>query len=351
MRGAAVLVALVVGATGGCVSGGSATTSQGASGGAAGAVVGPDGAPTPSTTYPIDRELPFGAYAEPVSRVLNSGKELDESDFTAVEELVAACMKDEGFEYYPRPYVPSDTAIADWTGGALALPVLPADRADVEKYGYGTDDVEAGEAARVAAEVVDENNVYLDSLEPAAQEAYLEAMGGTSDTDLGCHGDATLEVLGAQPDTDLADEYTELVGEMMRLVTYGVGQDPRGVALVDEWTGCMADAGYDVTKPPGDPELGWPSGPMQAYDRAIGTATDGTWSDEYRDAVTEDIPLDRRYLVGSDAEHAIAVADFDCRASTDYVDRYVEVLADLEADFVADRKVMLDELVAAASAG
>lgn len=344
-----MLVALVMGAAGGCVSGGSATTSPGAKGGGAGVVVGPDGAPTPSTTYPIDRELPFGAYAEPVSRVMDGGQELDEADFAAVEELVSACMKDEGFEYYPRPYVPADTSIADWTGGALTLPVLPADRGDVEKYGYGTDDVEALEAARIAAEAVDENNVYLDGLEPPAQEAYLVAMGGTSDTDRGCYGDATLEVLGEDADADLGEAYTELVGEMMRLVTYGVDQDPRGVALVDEWTQCMADAGYDVTKPPGDPELGWPAGPMQAYDRAIGTAADGSWSDEYRDTATEDIPMDRRFLVGSDAEHAIAVADFDCRASTDFVDRYVDVLADLEADFVADRKVTLDELVAATS--
>lgn len=343
-----VLVAALVLVAGGCSGGAGSTTA--AQQGAGAAVVGPDGAPTPSTAFVVDRKLPFAAYADAVARVLGGDDGLEEAAHTAVEDLVAACMKDEGFEYTPLEHEPPGAQPSGaWARGTVAFPVLPSDRGDVEAYGYGTDDVETLEKKRTAAETPDVNNVYLASLEPAAQEAYLETMGGSGlDSDLGCRGRAVLEVVGEQPTvSSLAETYGELVQEMNHLAVFGVEADPRGRALLEEWVGCMAADGHDVAKPDDEAGFGWPAGPMQAYDLAIATSVDGTVDPAHRDMDAADIPLDGRYLVGSDAEHAIALADFDCRASTGLETRWVDLLADLEADFVTDHQVALEQLLAA----
>lgn len=111
----------------------------------------------------------------------------------------------------------------------------------------------------------------------------------------------------------------------------------------------MDDAGYDVRKRADEIGHGWPGGPMQAYRLAVVTAADGTTDPAHRDMLTTEIPLDNRYLVGSDVERAIALADVDCRARTGFVDRYVDVLARLQADFVAEHRAALDDLLAAST--
>ncbi|ADG75765.1 hypothetical protein Cfla_2881 [Cellulomonas flavigena DSM 20109] len=346
-RRASVVVAAVVGlVVSGCGDGGSATTTAAPS---PAAVVRADGAPVPSTALAVERELPFSAFAAAATRVLDGGEALGEAEFRAVEELVAACMKDEGWEYVPAEYREPEEQMT-WRSGVVWMPVLPADRADAERFGYGTDDVEAGEAELAAMEEVDVNNAYLADLAPSAQEAYLESMGGASESDLGCHGQAVLEVVGAQPTTsDVSQTHREIVSQMQLVAAWGVDADPEGAALLEEWAQCMEDAGYDVRRPDDDLGVGWPGGPLQAFDLAIGTAVDGTTDPAHRDMPTTEIPIESRYLVGSDAEHAIAVADYDCRAGTDLVARYVDVLARVQADFVADHRDTLDELLAATS--
>ncbi|MDR1441525.1 MAG: hypothetical protein LBJ02_03920, partial [Bifidobacteriaceae bacterium] len=61
-----------------------------------------------------------------------------------------------------------------------------------------------------------------------------------------------------------------------------------------------------------------------------------------------DVPVDQQSLVGSDYEIAIAVADFGCRAATDYVGRYTQIQFDLETAYIAAHQTELDKMVAVA---
>jgi hypothetical protein len=59
--------------------------------------------------------------------------------------------------------------------------------------------------------------------------------------------------------------------------------------------------------------------------------------------------LDQRSLVGSPAEAEIALADFDCRAETDYEARFAAIQLELEQEFVDQNRPRLELMVAAAS--
>ncbi|GIG40442.1 hypothetical protein [Cellulomonas phragmiteti] len=309
----------------------------------------------PSLALRVGRDLPFSPYADAIATVLGpDGTAQNEEEFLAREQVVADCMKREGFDYTPRPYVKSEDVAAGWAEGVVFLPVLPEDRAVVEQIGYGVDDVQEQERLLESAETPDENDAYLAGLSPSAQDAYVLALSGQDGPDDpapdpggGCVGEALREVADGGHVPAAADEFAPLIVAMRRVAQEAVYDDPRTVALNEEWTGCMLDAGFDVA-PPESSAASWPAGPLQAYDLAVVTAADGSVERPGRDTPTNEIPLERRYLVGSDAERAVALADFDCRASTDYVERFVTVLADLESDFVATQGAALEQLVTAA---
>jgi hypothetical protein len=135
---------------------------------------------------------------------------------------------------------------------------------------------------------------------------------------------------------------------MRELVQDDVFQAPEGLALAEEWNSCMLDGGVDVAVPDSYGPVQRP-GPLQAYDLALATRADGTVARPSRDTPTREIPADSRYLVGSEAERAIALADLGCRERTDYTARLTDVVEGLQRAFVAAHADELARLTSAAA--
>ncbi len=316
-----------------------------------------DGAPRPRTAFPIGTETPFTPYGPAVNAVVN-GPAPDEATararYEAIQHDTAACMKDAGFEYRPDAFEKSETLVLPWTRDSLPLPVLPESRGDAERWGYGTDDVDGAEADRAKAESVDENSAYVATLSEKAQSAYQLVLTGSHgpddpapEPDGGCAGRAESAHPGPVVDESLSAQFVPLIRAMGDVVQRDLTSDPATHALDEEWTACMLEAGVDV-EPPAEFAQRSSLAPMDAYTLAVLTPPDGAAQWPKPDETADQIPVERRYLVGSDAEHRIAVADFDCRASTRYVERVTQVLVRLETDFVAGHQGQLTSLLAAA---
>jgi len=315
----------------------------------------PEGASPPSLTVTAARELPFDGYADAIGTLYaeQAAAAIDRTTFEARESYLARCMKAEGFEYTPEEYEPPDDAIAPfWTASVLVVPALPEDRSEVARVGYGTDDVDAQEAGRLAESALGPNVTYLESLGPAAQEAYMEALSGAhgmGDADARPEESCSARAEASAPHdaVDVLTGFSSLLGAMADVVQRGLYDDPRTVAVNDEWYRCMAEAGHDVRPPEGRRSPA--PGPSDAYQAAVMTAPDGRRDWAQVEMAGDEIPVDQKYLVGSEAERAIALADHDCRASTRYVDRLLEVLVSLEEDFVQQHAAELARLEAAAA--
>ncbi len=313
-----------------------------------------DGADTPRLQTPADRSLPFTRYRSAIETLTNpdAATASDRERFEAVEASIAACMSAEGFDYAPREYERPEAVAADWADDTILLPLLPDDRVRVATVGYGVDDIEAQEAELDAAEAPDRNSDYLASLGASAQAAYVRALTGTdgpdgqsSTTSGGCAGRAQAQ--HPAPVDDRPD-FSDLVRSMRELVQDDAFQAPEALALAEEWGSCMLDDGVDVAPPESHGPVLRP-GPLQAYELALATRADGTVAWPSRDTPTREIPADARYLVGSEAERAIALADFDCRERTDYAARLTAVVENLQQAFVAAHAAELARLTSASA--
>ncbi|NTW40992.1 MAG: hypothetical protein HGA44_14125 [Cellulomonadaceae bacterium] len=314
----------------------------------------------PSTTLPLARDLPFHAYAAAVNTIVTGP--LDDADaaksrYDTIAEATAECMKEAGFEYTVTPYEKPTAVVLPWTQNSLHLPVLPSDRADVERSGYGQDDVGAMEAQLEATQHLDANSAYLDGLSSSAQAEYVYALSGEhgpndpdGDPAGGCAGRAeSAAAVPAAPQDSVGAQFAPLIRAMGQLADSGLAEDPRTAALNDEWNSCMLDAGYDVAPPPEFEAREGTPGPLYAYTLAVLTPPSGEAQWPGADVPADEIPIERQSLVGSDAEHTIALADFDCRSSTDYVERLTDILESLEDAFVSSHQTELASLEAAAS--
>lgn len=87
--------------------------------------------------------------------------------------------------------------------------------------------------------------------------------------------------------------------------------------------------------------------PLDAMDLAVRTPPGGVAGPPRYDTLTSEIPIEERYLLGSAEERPIAVADFDCRAATQYEETLTAVLVRLEQEFVDGHRAEFDEMAAA----
>jgi hypothetical protein len=88
--------------------------------------------------------------------------------------------------------------------------------------------------------------------------------------------------------------------------------------------------------------------PLAERRAAFETDPDGDRVDY--DAYAEDpesTPLDQRSLVGSQVEIDVAVADFECRQETDYMDRLISRMREIQDEHLAEHQKELDAFMAA----
>lgn len=285
----------------------------------------------------------------------------------SIQDHLVGCMAAAGFTYYAQ--YPGEGTDPEWTLALtvrsrdnLAIPELAADRAAVEAFGYGVMSPTREVLARHTTALADDpNRAYVEGLSAKQQRAYERAMSGTDPDEAaanpldpsleGCQWEAERAFPDPAHDRDLPsvrDEFGALLVAMMDAgEDPGTNTDPRVQALNAEWRRCMVDAGVDVQGwwvASGRDERSDDAGPKGAFALAVATGTDGVAADPGTSVEQRD--RDQESLVGSAPESAIAVADHDCRAATDYVARLSAVQTERELEFVADHRAELDRLEA-----
>ena len=278
-----------------------------------------------------ETDSPLSAFLAPLGGLALDATAEQTQEFYAEQErqrqnLIAACMAEQGFDYFPA-------------GGDVVVISSrdierPDDRGWVEKYGYGIVNSPWQDAAPTAnpgpSEQVDPNSEYVESLTEAEQQAYSRALlGEPRDSeeewdwrDHGCVGWSLHEVQGANPWEQAENKQ---IIEAIRTFYVTMPDDPAFTELHADWADCMAEAGHGGFTRQSDAEA------------------------SIRDLIDEQNPEATPDLVKSaDQEVALALVDLGCREQTDYRQRHLKTQFDLENQFIADHSEELDALKARA---
>lgn len=264
----------------------------------------------------------------------------DQSDFeeqqAKAEELTAACMADEGFEYIP----------VDYSSQYVEMDESDFEDQNTEEWvaenGYGMNPTpeQVEEQNEQSTEIVDPNQDYIASLSEGEQAAYFEVLYGPGpdeseiDEDgsyeynweeAGCSGKAQHEAGGE--DLWNSDEYADLI-DAMNAVWEDLETAPAIKAVNAEWASCMADAGF--------PDL---RSKQDAFDIVM-NENNALWEG------TETGPTDEETQAARDHEIEVALADFRCAEEVNYNDVQLKTQFELEEQFIADHKAELDAFIA-----
>ena len=244
------------------------------------------------------------------------------------EQLIAECMRSEGFEYVPL----TDVYVPPQLDDAWALP----EDEFTATYGYGVStilpDVDRPE---------DPNEAIRAAMTPAEAEAYRVALHGAQAdgwsgntppplSESGCAGKATAVVY------DNLDEYGrdpqwETLASDLSALDIRIDGDPRGVEAEQAWIDCMADAGY-----PGLDHIG--GGQTLVSNRVDevlgieGSEAHLPWSEAEPEALRE----------LQQFEIAVATSDRACKTEH-FDDVFREVRFEMEAEFVEQHRDELEQ--------
>jgi hypothetical protein len=259
------------------------------------------------------------------------------------EELVAACMQEQGFEYTPAD--PSSSFVSgdgtEWE---------PDEREWVDQYGYGAVRTPFTEEGAPEEEYVDPNADYVASLSESEQTAFYEALYGPQPTEeelgedgsfeydwttAGCQGAAQHEVAGE--DLSQSDEFRPLFDAINEFYE-GMPSFAGLAELEAEWSECMDAAGEGGFATQADAQ----NSIYEQLDEIYGGME-----------VTEDgAPVGEPDQAALDAlaerEVELALVDLQCREETDYRDRFTSITHEAEQQFVDDHRSELEALKAAA---
>ena len=306
------------------------------------------GEPTPSDTPtpgPLE-QMWSEAYGEFTTEDANAQQ-------NRMEQIVAECMTEQGWEYTPVDYSQMDGAIAEPMPVEGDGPQWGTEEYAKELgYGISTYDLDAGGETPEPLPIepdeadawVDPNAEYVESLSETAREAYYEALHGPQPTEeemvsgeweydpanAGCYGRASQEVYDAGNNLWEDEKYQGLLEEM-NLIYERLEDDPKVAEARSRWSGCMADAGY-----PGLADSG-------AAQQLIYSELEPYWEKG------EEPPVEVRKALG-EKERSIATADFRCSKDSDVEKVQVEALHRAEQDFIDTHRAELEELMAALKA-
>lgn len=270
------------------------------------------------------------------------------------DELVAQCMKEQGFEYWPG---------LDEEPDELVDPSREDQIEARQRDGYGIVPAYSELNLTIGGpSVVDANQSYVSTLSQSMAEAYNEALYGSIweeladpetglDTDLdwrsgGCDG-AALHELGNWGDAAIVDPagtpYDDLISQMLALRDQ-VPAQPQWQVVTTRWSSCMAAQGMA----------------FESWDDAYSAIQDEL-NEMMARVVPERISNDDFIAIveGSSGlpgkeeledlrskERDIAVADLECQFEADRDTHEAEVLRVLEAEFLEDNRERLDEMKA-----
>lgn len=249
--------------------------------------------------------------------------EQSDREMLQMEEFIAECMAEEGFDYTPVDYtqgrgggipIEDDGLEEEW--GTLEF---------AKKWGYGATTNPWGEAVEEPVdpgeEWIDPNQEYVESMSESEQQAYYTALYGeqwnmewteemeTEEyvwdwTTAGCSGWAQHEIypdgMGGTTDNEFADLEAE-----MQLMWEAMSSDPRLVDLGAKWAVCMAEAGYP--------------GLNEVYDaeNLIYERVNALWEDAYADVPPDAGEEEWRAIEDSIQSELAAITPDEIKTATD----------------------------------
>ncbi len=347
------------------------------------------GEPTDGTEASGDEPLPetladFWGYGEDFDPAEEEAKWREQE--MEVQEYVAECMANEGFEY--TPYLPEETFAYYGPGEDLSEEEWTA------KYGYGVFTMMLEEQQAWEEGTFDEqwnpeddpNWVYQESLSESERAAYEIALWGnwenweepepvyddegneiwdeSMEPDWaeigGCYNLAQAEVFPGfgGPDPELEALWNEL-GPKQEEMWERIQSDPRVVEANQQWASCMADAGYTYASQEEIHEYLWGLqeewwAESEQYWRDIEAQAE-TLPEEEREAFYEEAYADtgpwppgvteEEIRALADEELAIAAADLNCRGDMNEI--MEEVSKEYESQFIAENIDLLRKIKAA----
>ena len=275
-----------------------------------------------------------------------------------IEEHVAQCMTEQGFEYVPNNPV----------GPSRPMPIedgenkwRPDDRDWVEKYGYGAVNnpwQEEGENPEPPMPEepmpVDPNEEYINSLSEAEREAFYEALHGKPQewvegeeppqwdwTQGGCYGAAQHEIVG---ESAWEQKENKPIIEAIQKFYETVGNDPAFAQLDAEWSSCMTEKGFPGFSQQMDAQDSIYQ-LINKYWENIPEQPDGEWDPKLGTV------QDPEFAKIADTELPLALADLECREKTDYRQQQLKIQFAAEEQFIADHREELDAMKARAEQG
>jgi len=304
---------------------------------------------------PTDEETPLGALDAYFEQMYGDyDEDAGNVQMMEVEEIVAKCMSEQGFEYTPVDYSSMGRAEAV---GTEELDVEWGTLEFAQEYGYGATTNpwgdQSGEPTDTGEEWVDPNSEYIEDMSQTEQTAYFAALyGDTSSseppeegevvdeydwTTAGCQGKAQHEVYESGNGMD-DEEFTALQDEMSAMWEAAMA-DPRVSGLDAEWASCMSDAGYTGLAVVADAEQQFYEKVNAIYEDAYVDVDPEAGEADYA-AVEDGIQNQLSALTTEEIE--TAVADYTCRDEVRYTEIQQEVNFEYQQDFVDGHRDSLD---------
>lgn len=296
-----------------------------------------------------------------------------------IEEAVALCMRERGWEYIPVDYGYSDGG--EWT---------PEDEEKyVKEQGFGLvywylypDGDGSGDGIIIDDGWEDPNWDYVNSLSETEMTAYYEDLWGTEEENAqwmetevdpetgeeysyqwrsgGCRGEAEVEIRGEDYFQQMGNDYWERVTVFYDELQIRVEADPRIVELNKKWQQCMADRNYTfqsendlydwvysdlqgrveevVPNMWNDPFAGWSDDEINAfYENATQEELDALWA-------TPELTDEQRSQLEAlyEEEIDLALANWEC--GKDSREKYNDIYAQIETEYVRENEAALAAL-------
>lgn len=299
-----------------------------------------------------------------------------------IEELVAKCMAEEGWEYTPVTYPDSGVDVEFTDEDELEY---------IKREGLGVTYYLLNDPSDEAViddgrkDFVDPNQAYVESLSEVESAGYYGSLYGTQKEQeaastmeidpetgdeypvvsgsLGCQGEAYDAVAG--DDITQSPGYYEAMDVYRQELQERIDSDPRMVKLTDQWVSCMADEGFEYEDVEAyyndvftdfqarvdeiigadfynyDPMEGWT---QERIDEFYATATDVEMNELY--SYSARLTGEQRTQLEAihEEEVSVALAQFNC--SKDLEEKGLEIYAEIEEQYALEHE---DELIALAA--
>ncbi len=270
--------------------------------------------------------------------------EFQNEEWAESDELLAACMKEQGFDYFPPPNTE---------------PVIPS--SDVT-YDPGKDDVEYiklnGYGIAIQADTVpeppqDEASKYLAGLSDSERTAYDRAMEGqyanlSKEDPLaeepwdwrkgGCRGTVSNQMYPEDADaaqrTYPTDEFQPLIDEALS-IEQKAAESPEQKALEGKWSDCMAESGHSYET---DYDAYWRL--LQEFDE-MGRPDPNEINNILWDTDSDEVKKFR------EKELDTALDSYECREKLHFADESLKIRFAMEEQFIKNHRAELDDYKAA----